>query len=295
MTTEQGARTLLELHSRGKLTQLAGFDVVLVDVPASRVQAPSAVDEVRIAVNAPLLGLTQAGVSGSPTTFTRWSSIAAAAGMTNETRTALSELCKLAWPSVYGFLRRSGYGPDDAQDLTQSFFTWILEHNDLATLDARWGRFRSWLLGALRNFLTNERRRSQALKRGGGIAVLSLDAIDAENRYKYDPADLLTPELMYERRWALTILGRVMARLEQEYTEQDKRKLFRRLMDFLVRDDPPYEGLAAELGEKPVTLRVQVHRLRRRYRDLLRDEIANTVELPADIDDELRNLLAALS
>jgi RNA polymerase sigma factor (sigma-70 family) len=226
---------------------------------------------------------------------TRWSLIVAAAGTSAGRRAALAELCKLYWPPAYAFVRRSGHGPEDALDLTQSFFARMLEHNDLASFDPQRGRFRSWLLGALKNFLANERRHAQAQKRGGGAALLPIDALDAERRYAREPADLLTPERVYERRWALTLLEHVLGRLEQEHAAQDKGERFERLKGFLVGDEPSYEALASQLGESAGALRVQVHRLRRRYRDLLRDEIAETVEDPAGVDDELRHLLAALS
>lgn len=227
--------------------------------------------------------------------ITRWSLIAGAAGATAGTRTALAELCKLYWPPVHAFVRRSGHRRDDALDLTQSFFARILEQNDLASFDPQRGRFRGWLLGALKNFLANERRHALAQKRGGGAAMLSIDAVDAEHRYAYEPADLLTPERIYERRWALTVLEHVLDRLAQEHAAQDRRERFEQLKGFLVGDEPPYEALAGQLGEVAATLRVQVCRLRRRYRELLRDEIAETVEDPADVDDELRHLLAALT
>ena len=226
---------------------------------------------------------------------TRGSLIAAAAGLTPGTRAALAELCKLYWPPAYAFVRRSGRSPDDALDLTQSFFARVLEHNDLASFDPRRGRFRSWLLGALKHVLANERRHAAAQRRGGGVDMLSIDAVDAEHRYAREPADRLTPERAYERRWALTVLERVLGRLEQEQAAQGKHERFERLKGFLVGDEPSYEALADQLGEAAGTLRVQAHRLRRRYRDLLREEIADTVEGPADVDDELRHLLAALS
>ncbi len=228
---------------------------------------------------------------------TRWSLIAAAAGLTAETRTALAELCELYWPPVYAFVRRTGRSTDDARDLTQSFFARILEHNDLTRFDPRRGRFRSWLLGTLKHFLSNDARRERAQKRGGDAVVLSIEALEAEGRHEHEHghADLLTPERIYERRWALTVLERVLGKLEQEHAKEDRHARFERLKGFLIGDEPAYEDLAGELGEEAATLRVQVHRLRRRYRDLLRAEIAETVDQSADVDDELRHLLAALS
>lgn len=226
---------------------------------------------------------------------TRWSLVAAAAESTPETRTALAELCELYWPPVYAFVRRSRHDPQDALDLTQSFFAHILEHNDLASTDPQRGRFRNWLLAAIKHFLANEWRRACTQKRGGGATVLSIDATDAEGRYAHEPADSRTPEHMYERRWALSVLDHVMATLEREYAAQGKHAWFEQLKPHLVGDEPFYEALARELETAAGTLRVQVYRLRRRFRDLLRAEIAGTVGAAEDIDDELRNLFAALS
>jgi DNA-directed RNA polymerase specialized sigma24 family protein len=154
---------------------------------------------------------------------TRWSLVAAAGESTPETRTALAELCRLYWPPVYTFVRRTRRDPQDALDLTQSFFAQILAHNDLANVDRRRGRFRNWLLAALKHFLANERRRERAKKRGGGATVLSLDAIAAEEHCACAPVEVLTPEHAYDRRWAVTVLDHVMGKLEREHAQQDKR------------------------------------------------------------------------
>jgi RNA polymerase sigma-70 factor (ECF subfamily) len=217
---------------------------------------------------------------------TRWSLVSAAAG---ETRAALGELCALYWPPVYGFVRRSGCAPEDALDLTQGFFAQILEGKDLASVDRARGRFRSWLLGALRHFVANARRRERARKRGGGAAVISIDGQAAEDGYACEPVELETPELVFQRRWALTVLARVMEDLAREDGAR-----FARLQPLLTSDEG-YEAVAQELGETVGALRVQVCRLRRRYRDALRREIARTVVEPRDIDDELRHLFAALA
>jgi RNA polymerase sigma factor (sigma-70 family) len=226
---------------------------------------------------------------------TRWSLIAAAGGSTADRRAALHELCELYWPPVYGFVRRSGRAAPDALDLTQAFFARILEHNDLATADPQRGRFRSWLLGALRHFLANEWHRQRAQKRGGGMTPLSIDAIAAEGRYVHELADTLTPDRLYERRWALTLLGHVIDQLGDECAASGQAERFDRLKGFLVGGEPSYEELAAELGEAAGTLRVAVHRLRRRYRDLLRARIADTVERSEEVDEEIRYLLGVLS
>jgi RNA polymerase sigma factor (sigma-70 family) len=226
---------------------------------------------------------------------TRWSLIAAAGGSTTERRAALHELCELYWHPVYAFVRRSGRAAPDALDLTQGFFTRILEKNDLATADPERGRFRSWLLGALRHFLANEWDRERAQKRGGGVPALSIDAVMAEGRYVHELADPLTPERLYERRWAITLLEHVVDELGQECAAAGQAARFERLKGSLVGAEPSYEELAAELGEAAGTLRVAVHRLRRRYRDLLRAHIADTVERSEDVDEEIRHLLGALS
>lgn len=229
---------------------------------------------------------------------TNWSLIAAAAsaGITVETHAALDQLCKAYWAPVLVFVQRSWGDPESARDLAQSFFTRILEHhNTLATVDPRKGRFRAWLLGALQHFLANEWRRERAVKRGGGIDPLSLDAITADDCCAREPADLSTPERLYDRQWALAVLERALDRLKREYAEKDQCQRFEQLLGFLMGDAPPYDMLAGRLGVKPKTLRVEVHRLRRRFRNLLRTEIKATVQRPADVDDELRYLLAALT
>ena len=230
-------------------------------------------------------------MSGWP--ITRESLIAAAAA---DTRAAMTELCKAYWLPVYAFVRRSGYGPHDAQDLVQGFFTRILvERNELTSFDPRLGRFRSWLLAALKHFLANELRRSRTLKRGGRTVVVSIDETFAEERYANEPADPATPERLYERRWALTVLERVMGRLEWEYARRDRRDRFERLKGFLIGEEPSYRALAGELGEAEGTLRAQVKRMRDRYRELLHAEIEHTVEGAGDVEDERRYLYAVLS
>ena len=229
---------------------------------------------------------------------TNWSLIAAAAsaGITVETYAALDQLCKVYWTPVLVFVQRSWRDPESARDLAQSFFTRILEHhNTLATVDPGKGRFRAWLLGALQHFLANERRRERALKRGGGIDSLSLDEINDDDCCARAPADPFTPERVYDRQWALAVLERALDGLRREYVEKDRYQRFEQLLGFLMGDSPAYDAVAGRLGVKPKTLRVEVHRLRRRFRNLLRAEIKATVQRPADVDDELRHLLAALT
>jgi RNA polymerase sigma factor (sigma-70 family) len=226
---------------------------------------------------------------------TRWSLIIAAAKSTPETRTALAELCRLYWPPVYAFVRRS-HEREDALDLTQSFFARILEHHDLARVDRRRGRFRNWLLAALQHFLINDWRHEHAKKRGGGAIPLSLDAIDAEERHVRAAVDSVTPAQLYEHRWVHTLLHLVMDKLEHEQAQRGQLAWFKRLQPHMLADEDAtsYQGLARELGVAEGALRVQVSRLRRRYRDLLHAQVAETVDSEDEVTDELRSLLAAL-
>jgi RNA polymerase sigma-70 factor (ECF subfamily) len=229
---------------------------------------------------------------------TRWSLVLAAQqGSTPEAHAALSTLCQLYWYPLYAFIRRQGHGPEDAHDLAQGFFTRMLEKRPFAGADQKRGRFRSWLLGALQHYLSNVRDAERALKRGGGQNPLSLDSVAAENQYRFlEPVDELTPERLFERQWALALLERVLALVREEYVRRGKEPLFDVLKGTLQGEasESSYEELAARLGCRPGTLKVAAHRLRRSYRRLLREEIAQTVDSPEDIEDELRNLLAAL-
>lgn len=239
--------------------------------------------------------------SGSPRlrrfTTTRWSLIAAAGRRaTPEAREALSTLCQLYWYPAYAFVRRQVHGAEEARDLTQDFFARLLEKNDLATVDRRRGRFRAWLLGSLKHHLANERDRARAQKRGGGRAPLPIDGEEAEGRYRLELSHDLSPDKLFERRWALALLEHVLAALRDECEAQGKRPLFEQLKGLLAggQREQPLEMLARELGMTPGAVKVAAHRLRRRYRELLRAEVAQTVERPEEVNDELRDLLAAL-
>ena len=233
----------------------------------------------------------------TPFLTTRWSMVAAAgrAG-TPEARAALSELCSTYWYPLYAYVRRRGHGHDDAHDLTQAFFARVLEKNVVNAADPTRGRFRAFLLGSLKNFLANEWDREHAQKRGGGTATLSLEFELADERFSREPASPLTPEMEYERNWALAVLERALARLESEYARRGKGALFATLKPALVaaEDEGSRAAMGAALGMTEGAIKVALHRLRAAFRESLRQEIADTVGPEADPEDELRNLIAAL-
>jgi RNA polymerase sigma factor (sigma-70 family) len=240
--------------------------------------------------------MTEARASNFPTTS--WSLVlAAAADPSADSRTALASLCKIYWPPIYAFIRRNGYDRDQAQDFTQAFFAVLLEKNYLGDADPQRGRFRAFLLTAVKHFLANEWDRAHALKRGGSQIAVSIDPMQAESWYVPEAVDERTPESLFERRWALSLLEQVMVKLLVEFAGMGKAAYFDKLSHFLNGDPVAngYEALAAELGVSPGALRVAVHRIRRRYRELLRAEIAETVSTPAEIDEEIRFLLSALT
>jgi len=237
--------------------------------------------------------------SDSPAHFpsTRWS-LVLLAGDPNAhlARESLAELCGAYWYPLYAYVRRRGYGPEQAQDLTQDFFARALEKGLLGEADPSRGRFRSFLRTVCAHFLANRRDWDQAVKRGGGRAVLPIDSVDAEGRYARELADGLTPERIFDRTWALTLLGRVLEQLGREYDEAGKAATFEALRAVLAGDPDvsSYAAAGARLGTSEGAARVAAHRLRRRYGELLRQEIAATLAEPADIDDEIRDLFAAL-
>ena len=208
--------------------------------------------------------------------------------------TALASLCETYWYPLYAYARRRGSSPDDAKDLTQGFFARLLEKKSLHSADQTRGRFRSFLLTIFKRFMASEHDRSQAQKRGGGVTKLSIDFESGEDRYRFEPSDSTTPEKIYERRWALTLLGRVMSELEQEYAEKGKSHLFDHCRAHLTQSAESYAEAAEALEMSPGAVRVAVHRMRRRYRELLQVEVAQTVANPDEIDDELNELRAAL-
>jgi RNA polymerase sigma-70 factor (ECF subfamily) len=229
---------------------------------------------------------------------THWSLIVAARQPdASAARQALAHLCTAYWYPLYAYIRRRGHLPDEAQDLTQEFFARLLERDLLGAADPDRGRFRAFLLAACKHFLANEHDRACAIKRGGGRAPLSLNLDDAEGRYGREPSHDLTPDKLFERRWALTLLDRTLARLREEFTAKGKGETFDRLRVFLVGDRgaPSHAELAAEVGMTAGAVKVAAHRLRQRYRELLREEIAHTVEGLEQIDEEVRELFAALA
>lgn len=230
---------------------------------------------------------------------THWSMVVRAGqGRTPGGGRALAALCENYWFPLYAFVRRAGHTADEAQDLTQAFFTELLAKEVLVVANPQRGKFRSFLQGAIKHFLAKEHRRQRAQKRGGHHAMLSLDFDSSENRYRrIEPADNLTPERLYEKRWALALLDLVFTRLREEFSAAGKLPLFDRLKQFLAGrpSDVSYRELAEQLGTTEGAVKVAVHRMRRRYRDLLKEEIAQTVTGPDELEDELRDLRAALA
>ncbi|MGD0091954.1 MAG: sigma-70 family RNA polymerase sigma factor [Planctomycetota bacterium] len=226
---------------------------------------------------------------------THWSVVLAAGrGDSPQARDALGRLCQAYWYPLYAYARRQGSSAQDAQDLTQEFFARLLEKDGLAGV-AGVARFRAYLLAAFKHFLSNERDRAQAQKRGGAVSALSLDARDAESRYSAEPSGGATPEKLFERRWALELLDRALVRVEGEYNQAGKRELFEALQPCLAGGGVAQAQIAAELKLSEGAVKVAAHRLRRRYREVLRAEIGDTVAQPGEIEDELRVLMGALS
>jgi RNA polymerase sigma factor (sigma-70 family) len=204
-------------------------------------------------------------------------------------------LCENYWYPLYAFVRRAGHSPHDAQDLTQEFFARLIAKSWLHDVHPERGRFRSFLLVAMKHFLANEWDRARRLKRGGGQAVISLDAGLAEERYAREPTDAMSAEQIFDRRWAFTLLERVLGRLRAEFAAIGKAVVFAELEPGLTGAKLDYATIAARLSLSEGAVRIAVHRLRLRYRDLVRAEIAETVDTEADIEAELKHLFAALA
>jgi RNA polymerase sigma-70 factor (ECF subfamily) len=229
---------------------------------------------------------------------TRWSLVlrASAGVAVPGADEALASLCETYWYPLYAYLRTRGRNADEAQDLTQAFFARILEKKSMRHADPARGRFRAFLLTSLKNFAANERDRDMASKRGGGIPMLPLEFESAEGRFQREPASDETPETIFDRRWAVTVLERALTRLEAETVRNGKAEHFDRLKPHLVGEQPhvSHAETGSVLGMSEGAVKVAVHRLRRQFRDLVRDEIAQTVSSPEEIDGELRHLWSAV-
>ncbi len=229
---------------------------------------------------------------------THWS-VVLAAGKSEapEAAAALESLCRTYWYPLYAYVRHRGHGPEDSRDLTQEFFYRLLQGNYLARVDPRKGRFRSFLLAAINHFLANEWHRSQCLKRGGNVTFLPLDALEAEERYQCEHFGSHSPEELYERTWAIALLEKVIGRLSQETAATGQSARFKELRPILMgeRASLSYSELASKLETTEAALKMTVQRLRRRYAELVQEEIADTVPEPQEVEEELRHLRAVLS
>jgi RNA polymerase sigma-70 factor (ECF subfamily) len=214
-----------------------------------------------------------------------------------EAASALARLCQVYWYPVYGFFRREGRSPEESEDLTQSFFADLLDKGSLARVHPAKGRFRSFLLASARNFLRNDWNRANRLKRGGGAEIFSIDAMAAEEWYRFEPADDSSPEKLFDRRWAETLVEQVLKHLEVECVEAGQGARFEVLRDFVFGrpGDLSYAEAGAKLGLSQSAVTSGIHRLRSRFRELLRLEVAQTVENPLEVESEMQDLLAALS
>jgi len=237
---------------------------------------------------------TQGG--GAAFVTTHWSVVLAARGESAEADAALEKLCRTYWWPLYGFVRRQSYKPEDAQDLTQAFFARLLKRRDLETVRQERGRLRSYLLASLKNFLSKARHRELTVKRGEGRPLISLEDLLARERADQEPAHKLSADRIYERRWALTLLEQVLTRLRAEYEAAGKLPLFDRLKELLARESgqPSQAEIAAEMRMTENAVKQAFHRLRHRYRQLLHEEIAHTVAVQDDVEDELRHFIAVL-
>jgi RNA polymerase sigma factor (sigma-70 family) len=231
-----------------------------------------------------------------PFTTTHWSVVLEAQSESPTAQEALEKLCQIYWPPIYGFVQRKGVDPEEAKDVTQEFFADLLEHRNLTAVRKEKGRFRSYLLGALKYFLADERRRAMAIKRGRGQRLIPLEELSVDERMEIEPADSVTAEQTYDRRWACTLLERVLGLLKNEYVAADNAVLFDCLKQLLPDEpgSPSQADIARQLGMTANAVRQAFHRFRQRYQLLLREEIAHTVATPGDVEDELRHLIAVV-
>jgi RNA polymerase sigma factor (sigma-70 family) len=225
---------------------------------------------------------------------TQWTLVRRASFDSTQAQDALEKLCRAYWYPIYAFVRRSGRGSHDAQDLTQEFFARFLEANSIMRADPKRGKFRTFLLGALKNFLTDAHRKATAWKRGGGFQIVSFEETEAEERYRLEPVDERTPDKIYEQRWTVGLLETAMERLREEFHAAGKERQFEVLKVFLSRegDDESYEAAGAELNTSGNTIAVAVHRIRKRFRQVVRSVIADTVSSVEDVEEEYRSLFA---
>jgi len=243
------------------------------------------------------IGPAAAGQKGAVAfTTTHWSVVLEAQGESPAAQEALEKLCRIYWRPIFAFLRRQGLPPEEAEDITQGFFAQLLERRKFSALRKEKGRLRSFLLGALKYFVTDEQRRAMAIKRGKGQRPIPLEELRAGERIDMEPSDPMTAEMIYERRWALTVLERVLSRLKDEYLAADNAALFDALKGLLPDEpgSPSQAEIAARLEMTENAIRQAFYRFRQRYQSILREEIAHTVATPADIEDELRHLIAVL-
>jgi len=243
-----------------------------------------------------LTGLDSASAGPAAFTTTHWSVVLEAQGESPAAQEALEDLCRTYWRPIYGFVRREGAKPEEAKDITQGFFALILDRKDFNSVRQEKGRLRSFLLASLKHFMANERRDAATLKRGGGRTVLPLDEIESYDVGDVGRGDMMSADLLYDRRWAFTVLDRVFGRLREESQKSLNPPLLQRL-NTLLSDEPerPSQAeIAREFSMTENAVKQAFHRLRQRYRQLLREEVAHTVATPAEIDDEMRHLIAAL-
>jgi len=232
----------------------------------------------------------------TPFATTHWSVVLEAQGESAAAENALEKLCRTYWRPIYSFTQRQGIGPEESKDFTQAFFADLLEHKSLTAVRREKGRFRSFLLGALKHFLADERRRAAAIKRGKGQRLIPLDELRMDERFEVEPADPVTAEQIYERRWASTVLERVLSRSKDEYSAGGKAVLFDCLKQLLPDEPgaPSQADIAAQLGMTENAVRQAFHRFRHRYQALVREEIAFTVAQPSDVEEELRHFISVL-
>jgi DNA-directed RNA polymerase specialized sigma24 family protein len=229
---------------------------------------------------------------------THWSVVLAAGHRESpQAAEALERLCSTYWYPLYACVRRQGYGPEDAQDLTQEFFARLLARDYLARANPQWGKFRSFLLTGLKRFLCDEWDKAHRLKRGGGQRPISFDAHTAEERYRLEPVETMTPERLFERSWAMTLLERAAGRLQEEYAAAGKAGLYEQLTEFRLdsSEQPAYAQAAKHLGQSESAVKSAIHRLRQRHHQLVREEISQTLADPAEVDEEIQYLLKVIA